>query len=172
MAAIDEYKKFLASKPEAQREYRTVEFYHPDFASALRFVKDFKDRDLTLESTAPRNPGATVTFTAISMDVVEPAENQDGVQILSINVGATNDELQNQVDLITVANRFTPVECIYRKFYSGDLSEPVLVLNLSVSNIDFEGYTRNNITAEDMDLANKSSGELYTLSRFPLLDGI
>lgn len=172
MAAIDEYKKFLASKPEAQREFRTVEFFHPDFTSVLRFVQDFKDISLTLESDAPRSPSASVLFTAISMSLVEPAENLEGVQILTIGLGATNDELQDAIDQITVANRFEPIECIYRKYYSGDLSEPVLVLNLSVSSVNFEGYTKNNITAEDMDLANKSSGEFYTLSRFPTLEGI
>ena len=172
MASIDEYRKFLASKPEAQREFRTLEFFHPDFTGTIRFVKDFIDRSFTLESTAPRNPGTSVLFTGISMSVTEPSESQEGVQILAIGIGATNDEIENQIKLITPVNSFTPIECIYRKYYSGDLSEPVLILNLSVSSVDFDGYTKNNIVAEDMDLANKSSGEFYTILRFPTLAGI
>lgn len=172
MAAIDEYKKFLASKPEAQREYRTLEFFHVDDGIARRFVKDFNDISLTLESDAPRNPSTSVLFTAISMDVTEPSENQEGDQLLALSIGATNDEIQNVLDTITPENRFQPIECIYRKYYSGDLSEPVLVLRLSVSDVSFDGYTRNNITAEDIDLVNKSSGEIYTIERFPTLGGI
>ena len=172
MTVQDEYNRFLASKPEAQREFRTLEFFHPDFSGVQRFLKDFKDKSFTLESTAPRNAGASVLFSAISMEIIEPTENEEGVQILTVSLGATNDELQDQIELITVANRFEPIECIYRKYYSGDLSEPVLTLNLSVSSVNFEGYARNNITAEDMDLENKSSGEFYTLSRFPTLRNV
>ena len=169
MASVDEWKKFLASKPEAQREYRTVEFFHHDFTGVQRFVKDFNDISLTLESTAPRNASSSVLFTALAMEITEPSENQEAVQLLSISLGATGDELQDQLDRITPANKFAPVECIYRKYYSGDLSEPVLVLNLSISEVSFEGYSRNNITAEDQDFASKPSGEFYTLSRFPTL---
>lgn len=172
MTASDEYIKFLTVKPAAQREIRTLEFFHPDFSSVERFVRDFVDQTLTLESDAPRNAGQSVLFTAISMDVVEPAESQEGLQILRVGLGATNDELQNAIDQITESGAFTPIECIYRKFYSGDLSEPVLVLNLSVSSLNFKGYTENNIIAEDQDLASKSSGELYTLDRFPTLRNI
>jgi len=172
MTALDQWEIFIASKPEEQREFRTLEFFHPDFASIQRFVQDFVSAQLTLESTAPRNASTTVTFNPLSMVITEPTENQDGVQLLTVSLGATNDELQNQIDLITPANAFKPVECIYRKFYSGNTSEPVLVLNLSISTVDFEGYTKNNITAEDSDLANKSSGEFYTLSRFPTLSDI
>lgn len=169
MASLDEWKKFLASKPETQREYRTVEFFHPDFTGVQRFVKDFQNISLTLESDAPRNPSTAVLFTALAMDLTEPSENQEAVQLLSVSLGATGGEMQDQLNLITVANKFTPVECIYRKYYSGDLSSPVLVLNLSISEVSFEGYSRNNITAEDQDFASKPSGEFYTLSRFPTL---
>lgn len=172
MAAIDDYIKFLTVKPAAQREIRTLEFFHPEFSSVQRFVRDFIDQTLTLESDAPRNAGQSVLFTAISMDVVEPAESQEGLQVLSVSLGATNDEIQDQVNQITPSGIFTPIECIYRKYYSGNLSEPVLVLNLSVSSLGFEGYTKNNIIAEDQDLASKSSGELYTLDRFPTLRNI
>ena len=172
MASIDEWKKFLASKPEAQREYRTVEFFHPDFTGVQRFVKDFQNISLTLESDAPRNPSSSVVFTALAMEITEPSENQDAVQILSVSLGATGGELQGQLNLITPANKFTPVDVVYRKYYSGDLSTPVLILYLSISEVSFDGYSRNNITAEDQDFSSKPSGEFYTLSRFPTLRNI
>jgi len=172
MAALDDYIKFLAQKPAAEREYRTLEFYHSDFSTPLRFVADFEDIDLTLESTAPRNASTSQTFTALAMDIQEPSEGLEGTQILSCSIGATNDLLQDKMDLMTAGNAFEAIECIYRKYYSGDSSVPILVMYLSVTRVDFDGYTKNNIVAEDQDLASKSAGELYTLIRFPGLEGI
>lgn len=169
MASLDEYKKFTASAPEAQREYRTIEMYHPDFSELLRFVKDFKDIDLTLESNAPRNPGASVTFTALSMNLNEPGENGKIEQSLTVELGAVGNEVNDQLSQITETGALQSVELIYRKYYSGDLSEPVLVLSLTVSDISFKGYEAVTFTGEDTNFAVKRAGELYTLERFPTL---
>jgi len=166
------YKKFLASAPIEQREFRTIELYHPSFLSILRFVQDTQDQTLTLEATAPRDPSLPTVFTAISMVIEEPQETQDADPVLTVNLGGVGAEVQDQVDLIIGEEVLTPIECIYRKFYSGDLSAPVVVLSLSVSTIRFEGYTKVAFTAEDIDFANKISGELYTIERFPMLAGV
>lgn len=173
MAEIDSeaYKRFLASAPVEQREYRTIELYHPAFASVLRFVQDTQDQTLTLESTAPRNPSAAVLFTAISMVIEEPQETAEADPVLTVNLGGVGAEVQDQVSLITGEDALTPIDCIYRKFYSGDLTAPVVVLSLAVSTLRFEGCTKVAFIAEDIDFANKISGELYTLERFPMLAG-
>lgn len=167
MAAINAYKKFVNSMPEAEREYRTIEVYHPDFASVLRFVRDFVDISLTLESTAPRNPSTSVLFTAIAMEINEPGENGQIEQVLGVNLGAVGNEVNDQLDQITESGALTPVELIYRKYYSGDLTEPVLVLTLSVADISFKGYSDVSFTGEDVDFAIKRAGEIYTVERFP-----
>jgi len=166
MASIDEYKKFTASAPQAQREYRTIELFHPDFNDTLRFVQDFVNIDLTLESSAPREASSTVTFKAISLKINEPSENGQVDQILSVDMGAVGNEVNEQLDSITDANVLTQIELIYRKFYSGDLSEPVLVLYLSVSDVSFKDYNNVSFSGEDVDFAVKRSGELYTTERF------
>lgn len=167
MASLDEYKKFVNSAPEAQREYRTIELYHTDFSSTLRFVKDFQDINLTLEATAPRDPSTSVLFTALAMEVTEPGENGQVEQILSIGLGAVGSEVNDQLNQITESGSLTPVELIYRKFYSGDLTSPVVVLSLSVADVSFKGYDNVSFTGEDVDFAIKRAGELYTIERFP-----
>jgi len=167
MAAEDEYKKFVNSMPEAQREFRTIELFHPDFTSLLRFVKDFEDVNLTLESTAPRDPSSSVLFTALAMEVNEPGENGQIEQVLGVSLGAVGNEVNTQLDEITEDGSLIPVELIYRKYYSGDLTEPVLVISLSVADISFEGYSNVSFTGEDVDFAIKRAGELYTVERFP-----
>ena len=172
MASIDEYKKFAASAPEAQREFRTIELFHPDFTGAQYFVKDFVNQTLTLEATAPRNAGLPVEFTAIAMEISEPGENGEIEQILSVELGAVGNQVQDLIDQITPANSLIPIDCIYRKYYSGDLTEPVLVLSLSVSDVSFDSYTSVGFTAEDTNFATKRAGELYTIERFPTLSGV
>lgn len=167
MASLDEYKKFINSAPESQREYRTVELYHPDFSQTLRFVKDFQDISLTLEATAPRDASTSVLFTAIAMDITEPGENGQVEQVLSVGLGAIGNEVNEQLDQITESGSLTTVELIYRKFYSGDLTTPVVVLSLSVADVSFKSYDNVSFTGEDVDFATKRAGELYTIERFP-----
>ena len=166
------YKKFLASAPAAQREFRTIEIYHPSFVKVYRFVKDFEDQTLILEQTAPRDHSRSVLFTAISMEIQEPRESQDGDQILQVSLGAIGTQVEAELQSIQGEDYLTPIEVVYRKYYSGDLENPVLVLSLSASNFSFDGYTVVGFTGEDTDLANKQSGELYTLSRFPQLKDV
>lgn len=167
-----EYRRFLASAVFAEREFRTIEIHHTDFSETLRFVRDYEDQTLTLEPTAPRNPSTAVLFTALSMNIKEPGETQDVDQVLKVDLGAIGNEVQDQIDQITTSETFTPIEVIYRKYYSGDISEPVLIIQLSASVLQFQGYSSVAFTAEDVDFSNARSGELYTLERFPTLQGI
>ncbi len=173
MASIDDYKRFISSMPQAQREFRTIEIFHPDFSELLRFVEDFTDQTFTLESTAPRNPGASVLFTGIAAKILEPSESGGGVdQTLTVNLGAVGNEVNDQIEQLTPDGSLTPIQVIYRKYYSGNLTEPVLVLSLSASEINFEGYTQVSFIAEDSNVTTKRAGEIYTLERFPTLGGI
>ena len=172
MVDLTAYARFLASAPQAQREFRTLEIFHPDFVELLRFVQDNVDRDLPIEAGAPRDASTTQTFTAIAMKIKEPTENDEATPQLKIMLGAVGDEVNDQINQITGDGFLTPIQVIYRKYYSGDLSDPVLVYELSAGNLEFKGYTEVNFSAEDADFARKRSGELYTLERFPTLRGV
>ena len=157
----EDYKVFLASAPTDQREYRTLELSHPDFAETLFFVQDKLNRSL----------GGQV-YTALSMDVTEPAERDDADQVLSVTLGAVGNEVQDQVSQITPLGSFTPISLIYRKFYSSDETTPVLTLSLSIGTLNFNAYSEVSFTGEDTDFINKSAGELYLTERFTGLRGI
>lgn len=172
MTVQEEYRKFNAANPEAQREFRTIELFHRSFTQLHRLVSDAVERDLTLESMAPRNANQTVTFLPLDMKISEPNE-QDMDSLLTVNMGAVAGLIQSEIDRIQFAGTGTiPVQIIYRKFYSGDTSEPVKVLTLSVKSVVFEGFTKTAITAEDSDLENKASGLKYTIDQFPMLEGL
>jgi len=172
MTVSEAYRIFNAANPESQREFRTIELFHPSFSQLHRFVADAVSRDLTLESTAPRNPSETVTFLPLNMLVNEPSE-QDMDSLLTVQMGAVSGEIQREIDLVQLSGgSLTPIQIIYRKFYSGDLSEPLRVLTLSVKSVVFDGFTKTAITAEDSDLENKPSGAKYTIEQFPMLEGL
>lgn len=168
MATLEQYKKFIANEPESQREVRTIEVWHPQFGTVYRFVNDYSNFVGTLESTAPRNPGASVTFTAATLQIEDPAERNDSDQLLSITVGATDGQLHAIIDQISGSGYLSQCEIIYRKYYSGDTSAPAVPpLYLFMSGVNFDNGDSATITAEDSDLSSKRSGILYTLEFFP-----
>lgn len=168
MATLDEWKRFTVGAPESQREYRTIEVSHPQLDQTSRFVVNHVDVDLTLESTAPRNAGETVTFRGVTMSITEPAERQDSEQVLGITFGNVDGTIHDIIDQITGSGFFQQIEIIYRKYYSGDLTVPaVSPLRLFASNVGFNGPTDVSFTAEDVDLSQKRSGLNYIIEQFP-----
>ncbi len=162
------YKRFVANEPESAIEYRTIEIYHPNFSQTYRFVKSFTNKTFTLESGAPRNAGAPIEFDAASMRIEEPAERNDGDQVLTVSIGNTGDTVTNIIDQISGTGFLTPIEVVYRKYLSTDTGEPAQPpLYLYASNFSFENKTIATFTAEDADLTKKRAGSIYTVTEFP-----
>jgi hypothetical protein len=169
MATIEAWKRFTASNPEAQREYRTIEVWHSQFSTVRRFVFNSSvDLSAGLESTAPRNAGATVVFQAATGTITEPAERQDSEQVLGVSFGSVDGTIHDILDQITGVGYFESVQVVYRKYYSGDLTEPAVdPLYLFASGLNFDGPAQVTFSAEDADLSQKRAGSLYTTEAFP-----
>lgn len=168
MAGLAEYQRFILNEPESWVEYRTLEIYHPAFSQVYRYVNGYADKDFTLESGAPRNPGALVTFTAAGFQVTEPVEREDNDQVLDVTFSNVDATVHNILDQISGADYFDQIEVVYRKYYSGDTSEPaVSPLYLNASAVTFTSSRAAAFTAEDTDLGTKRVGILYTTELFP-----
>ena len=172
MAYSSAYKRFLASVPTAQREYRTIEIFHPQFSGMLRFVQDKELVEFKLEATAPRGSRTIASFFPLSMEIKEPGETDQLDSALLVRLGAVGGEVFSELNRINGSGFFTPIEVIYRKYYSGSLANPMIVMYLSAKNIVFEGYSTIMFNAEDLDLSNTQAGEFYLLSRFPQLANV
>lgn len=167
MANLIAWERFVTNFPESQREYRTIEIWHPQFSQTYRFVANYLDINFTLEAGAPRDPSASVPFTGSTIRVVEPSEREDMEQALSVQFGNVDSTIHEIVDQITGTGYLSSAEVIYRKYYSGDLSEPATPpLYLFASDLGFEDTTVS-FSAEDSDLSQKRSGVIYTLELFP-----
>ena len=166
MATIDQYKRFVASEPEAQIEYRTIELYHPQFSQTYRFVNTYNNITATLESNAPRDSG-DVLFEAATFKVEEPSERNDNDQILTVTAGIQDGKIREMVDSISGTGFLDQINVVYRVYYSGDLTQPAKTpLYLYASGINFDNQ-KASFTAEDTDLNTKRSGVLYTTEFFP-----
>jgi hypothetical protein len=168
---VDEvaYRRFLANAPYSQRELRTIELYHPAFNQVYRFVREQEDQQLALEASAPRNAGETVTFTALAMQITEPGEEANADPVLIVQLGAVGGEVNAELDGFTPSDFLTEVEIVYRKYFSGDLSEPAVIISETVTGLTFTGADQVGFTGEGVDLTNKRAGRVYTLEEFPAL---
>jgi len=166
MATLEAYERFIANEPEGEIEYRTVEAYSSAFG-VVRYVFDIVAHNFLLEAGAPRNASETVPFSPTTGRVIEPAEREDGEQQLSINLGGANGVLNDLISMVSGAAYFEPIEIIYRKYFSGDLSQPAITpLYLHATDINFEGVKSVSIIAEDSNLSAKRPGRYYLLSEF------
>jgi len=172
VASVQEkYRRFLASAPETQREIKTIEIYHVGFADRLLFVADSEPTRLTLEPDAPRDAGSTLVFTPLGVDFKEPSTKKDLEQVLTVTLGGVGMEVAGVINRLTPQHMLTPIDVVYRKYYSGDTSAPVRVMYMSMSSVQFAGYASVRIVAEGADLMNKPSGIIYDLLNFPTLKG-
>jgi hypothetical protein len=163
-AAIQEA---YASAPVTEVVYHTLEIWHAAFTAAIRVVRDYDDLTATLESTAPRNPSTSVTFTALAFDVKPPEVNQDSSPTLTVEIDNVGREVLAQVELAMSST--TPIEIIYRQYLASALTAPqnnppLTMQILSISATPFK------ITAQCgfSDLGNRRFPNLaYTAATFP-----
>lgn len=167
MATIQEYDRFVAGIPEAEREYRTLELYHPSLNKVYRFVRNSIDVSFNLESSAPRNAGELVAFSRATMSITEPSEREDSEQILSVSFGNVGGIMHEILDQISGYGLFQQMEVVYRKYFSGVTTEPAATpLYLFASTLGFTGESVT-FVAEDANLSQKRSGRQYTIETFP-----
>lgn len=163
-----EWRRFVANEPEAQIEYRTLEIWHWQLDRVYRYVDKYNGIELTIEDGAPRDENKTVLFEASSLQIVEPAEREDSEQTLSVSFGNVDGTIHEIIDQIEGAGFFGEVDIVYRKYYSGDISQPATPpLYLFASELSFNDPSTVVFSAEDTDLSQKRAGENYTVERFP-----
>jgi hypothetical protein len=157
-----------ASAPVGQVLYHTLELYHPAFTQAVRVVRDHVALDARLESSAPRNAGEVVTFTAFAFDVTPPDVQSTAVPQCIIEIDNVGRELLTQVELAMAGTGH--IQVIYRAYLDGNLNvgpenDPPLSLEvLSISATPL----RIQAVCGFPDLVNRRFPSLdYTAAVFP-----
>lgn len=166
MATIDEYRRFVSSEYQGVVEWRTVEIYSPA-TSVLRYVIDVAPQEFTLEFGAPRDASEKVTFAPIGGKLTEPMSSDEGDRAITLEFGGASLELNNILKRLTGTARMQPIEFIYRKYCSLNLSQPAMTpFYYEIVGVNFRGINSVTVVAEDAELNVKKPGRYYLLNNF------
>lgn len=116
-AVIAAYKLKLASNPEGQMDFETVEITHSLFSKRYLLVVGTTDLTATLET------GEVVTFEGIPMEVKDGGNNNDMDQQASFTLPDVGNILDDEMSRLPLYNEESPA-FTFRAFISTDLSYP------------------------------------------------
>lgn len=111
------YKRKLASNPEGQMDFETVEITHSLLSKRYLIVVGTSPLTATLET------GETVTFEPSPMNAQNAANNNDLDQQASFTLPDVGNELDDEMARIPLDNQEWP-KFTYRRYISTDLSYP------------------------------------------------
>lgn len=161
-------REAYASAPVAEVIFHTLELHHTVFVTPIRVVRDRVSLDARLEATAPRDPGALVTFTPYAFDIVPPDQTSTGTPQAVIEIDNVSREILVQVR--AAIREAQPVLAIYRAYLASGLddgpeNDPPAALELkSISATPL----RIRATAGYPDLLNAAFPRLvYDIEKFP-----
>jgi hypothetical protein len=156
-----------ASCPPSVIEYATVEIHHPTWDAPVRLVQGRDNLTATLEASAPRNPGETVTFAAFPFTFTLPKKGE-GRQELMLTIENATRLLMSAIESLDLSTD-SPVRVIYRPYLSSDLSGPHMnpPLQLTVRTISATPKAVT-LTCGYADFANRRfPWRVYRIEEFP-----
>ena len=165
MSIEDDYRRKLASNPEGEIDFVTVEVTHSLLSKRYLIVRGTSELTATLET------GETVTFAPSPMNAVNAANNSDLDQQASFTLPDVGNQLDDEMQNIPLDNQEWPV-FTYRRFISTDLSYPC---DGPVS-YDLQALSQEKgVFTADVGvprLNERATGILATPTEIPLLRGV
>lgn len=162
---IAAYKLKLASNPDGERDFMTVEISHPLLSQTYRIVVGMEPLVATLET------GEVATFEPFAMEVKDGGNNNDMDQQASYTLPDVANLLDDEMSRIPLDDDRLPV-FIFRGFVSTDLSAPCrgpIVYDLQ-SLTQSKGVFTADVGVPRLN--QRSTGILMTPAEIPLLRGI
>ena len=164
-SVIEAYKRKLASNPDGQLDFDTVEITDPNFSRRYLLVVGTSLLTATLET------GETVMFEPTAMEVVEGGNNNDTDQQASFTLPDVGNLLDDEMSRLPLGYEGSPV-FIFRSFVSTDLSYPAR----GPVTYDLQTLTQSKgVFTADVGvprLNERQTGILMTPEEIPLLRGI
>ena len=111
-------KEAYASAPANTIIYSTIEMWHSAFTTPIRVVRAYTDITAQLESTAPRDPGAIVTFVAFSFDITRPEVVSDSIPQITITIDNVSREVLANIE--KTIGTYETIKIIYREYIGID----------------------------------------------------
>ncbi len=159
------YRLKLASNPEGQMDFETVEITHSLLSKRYLIVKG------TSPLTAMLETGELVTFEPSPMNPANAGNNNDLDQQASFTLPDVGNELDDEMSNIPLDNQEWPV-FTYRRYVSTDLTAPCV----GPVSYDLQALSQSKgVFTADVGvprLNERATGLLATPEAIPLLRGI
>lgn len=161
-------KEAYASAPSNVVIVETLEMRHAAFTEPVRVVLAHEPMELRLESTAPIDAGAVVSFVPFAFELTLPEIIDSGIPEMGIQIDNVSQEIIKNIELAMPSPE--KLEITYRAYLSNDLlggpqNDPPLTLNITQIEADAMSIRAK---ASIADFINKKfPGINYTDERFP-----
>lgn len=164
---MTDYAEFFLNTTADIIMFETITLSHPDLSQTYRLVRNKMDG-----LTATLETSSTVTFDYAPLSISRGEVMQNIDQSIDVTFGDLGEILPQELDLIAEENGFSTKPVLtYRVYRSDDLSVPLEVITLDVESISFD-VDGALISAKSKSLNINSTGEIYTIDRFPMLRGL
>ena len=167
MELLSKYIDFFLKGSSHVVQLELLEISHPNFTQTYRKVRNaFSGVDVTLETLEEAH------FDYVPMEI-KPTETRDNLDYgFSINFGDLGEILPTEMDSIALAGGFDVLPTVvYRVYRSDDLTAPMFgPVSLEVQDFTFKAEGAA-FLARVPSLNTNRTGEIYSLSRFPMLRG-
>ncbi len=164
---MSDLAEFFLNSPSRVILFETVQISHPSFSKIYRIV-----RNARFGITATIEGASIVTFDYYPMKIETTGSNGTLDQSFRFTVGDLGSLIHDEIDRVAAAETFsTKPVVVYRAYRSDDLTLPIygpIMLEITNMPINHEGFT---FEAKPYQANANSTGEIYTLDRFPGLRG-
>jgi hypothetical protein len=162
------YSQFFLNSASNVVQFETIEISHPSFSKVYRLVRNaMNGLQAILEDLV-----TLATFDYQPTKISPPKAADDLDQILHIDLGDVLQPLAVELDNVNAAGTFSvKPTVIYRTYRSDDLSAPLYgPITFELANLAFNKKGCS-FDAQAPKVNINSTGELYTVNRFPMLKG-
>lgn len=164
---MSNYSAFFLNTPSSVVQLELLEISHPSFTKVYRIVRNaINGVTVTLEDSSVH------TFDYYPLQITPTTASDDLDQALKIDLGDLGQVLPTELDAVAAAANFkVKPTCKYRAYRSDDLTAPLLgPLSFVISEISFTKQGASfNAGAPKLNIS--STGEIYSMDRFPGLRG-
>lgn len=174
MSALSE---FLLGESDVVRQLQLIEISHPDFSATYRMVRNHPGpiKVMHEDDTGPH------TYQYVPMQIKMAGATADLDQVIEVTMGDLGTILPYELELIDIANgmQIKP-SVVYREYLTNNFAmvsgEPIYQEPVyGPFNMELNGITFNKtgcvFTAKPPQFNKGKTGEVYDVSRFPMLAG-
>lgn len=164
---MSNYSQFFLNSPSSVVQLETVEISHPSFSKIYRIV-----RNAIQGIVAQLEDNSVVPFDYYPLRLTPTKSSDDLDQVIKTELGDLGQVIPLELDAVNAAGTFLIKPVFkYRTYRSDDLTGPLFgPLTLQVSNLAFTKQGCS-FDAEAPKVNLSSTGEQYTINRFPMMKG-